>query len=293
MYPSEFEYYRPKTLAEATELLIKHKQAKVLAGGHSLLPAMKLRMAAPTALVDIGALSQLQGIELRGGQLKIGAMTTHEAIAESEAVRQSCPILAEAARQIGDLQVRNRGTLGGSLAHADPAADQPTVITALRATLIAHGPRGERQIAAESFFVDLFTTALAAGELLTSISIPVCGRGTGGAYLKHRHPASSYAVIGIAALVELLDAKCARVSLVVGGASTKPTRATAAEQLLTGRPPEPANLESAAGQVAQALADPIGDHYASGEYRKHLAAVLARKALALAIERGHERGQVR
>jgi len=285
MYASEFDYYRPKTLAEATELLTKHKEAKVLAGGHSLLPAMKLRVAAPAALVDIGGLSQLQGIELRGGSLQIGALTTHATIAGSEAVRKSCPILAEAAAQIGDLQVRNRGTIGGSLAHADPAADFPTVLTALGATLTASGPSGERRIAAASFFLDLFTTALGAGELLTSISVPTYGRGTGGAYLKHRHPASSYAVVGIAALVEVKAGKCTMVRLVVGGATAKPTRAEAAEQALAGKAPDAAGLAQTAAKVAAAIADPIGDLYASGEYRKHLATVLARKALTLALDR--------
>jgi len=286
MYPSPFDYYRPKTLAEATELLVQHKDAKVLAGGHSLLPAMKLRVAAPTALVDIGGLRELQGIELSGTSLKIGALTTHAMIASSEIIQKSCPILAEAAGQIGDLQVRNRGTIGGSLAHADPAADFPTVITALGGSMSVSGLKGSRTIAAESFFVDLFTTALGPGELLTSISVPVYGRGSGGAYLKHSHPASSYAVIGIAALAEMKAGKCARVSLAVGGATTKPTRAAAAERALMGTAPDAAAVARAAAKVAEAIHDPISDLYASGEYRRHLATVLARRALTLAIQRG-------
>jgi len=285
MYAAPFEYHRPKTLAEATELLNRHQDAKILAGGHSLLPAMKLRVASPAVLVDIGGLSMLRGIKISDGRLLIGALTTHAEIAASEAVRSSCPILAEAAAQIGDLQVRNRGTIGGSLAHADPAADFPTVITALKAQLSATSGKGERSIEAGDFFVDLLTTALQPGEILTTISVPVYGKGTGGAYLKHRHPASSYAVVGVAALLELKAGKCELVRLVIGGATPKPVRAAAAEKLLQGRAPEPDAFAAAAEKIADAIREPISDLYASADYRKHLAAVLTRRALARAAER--------
>jgi len=285
MYAANFDYYRPTTVAEAVELLGKHKDAKVLAGGHSLLPAMKLRASAPAALVDIGRIKGLAGIQATGTALKIGALTTHAAIAASDAVKKNCPILAEAAAQIGDTQVRNRGTIGGSLAHADPAADFPTVITTLGATLTATGPKGNRDIPAADFFKDLFTTALGPDELLTSISVPTYGAGTGGAYLKHRHPASSYVVVGIAALVTLKGGKCDNVSLVVGGVTAKPTRCAAAENALKGKAADDATIAAAAAKVAEAISDPLSDVYASAEYRTHLATVMTKRALMTAVER--------
>jgi len=287
MYPASFDYYRPKTVAEAVKLLSQNKDAKVLAGGHSLLPQMKLRVAAPSALVDIGRIKGLSGIKATKTALKIGAMTTHAAVAESDVVKQLCPILAEAAAVIGDVQVRNRGTIGGSLAHADPSADYPTVIVALEATITATGPKGSRDIVADKFFKDLFTTALRPAELITSVSVPAYGgmQGMGGAYLTHEHPASSYAVVGVAALVGLKNGTCARVSLVVGGATVNPVHAAAAEQALTGQAPSEASIAAAADKVAEAIADPLSDTYASGEYRRHLATVLARRALMMAAQR--------
>jgi carbon-monoxide dehydrogenase medium subunit len=285
MYSANFDYYRPKTVGEAVALLRKHKGAKVLAGGHSLLPMMKLRTASPPALVDIGRVRRLAGIRVAKTAVKIGALTTHDTIASSGAVKSACPILAEAASQIGDQQVRNRGTIGGSLAHADPAADFPTVIVALGAKLTATGPKGDRQIAAEDFFTDLLTTALKPGEILTAISVPVMTAGMGGAYVKHRHPASSYAVVGVAALVGLAGGLVKRVSLVVGGVTVNPVRAEAAEQALAGQAPSDANIAAAAAKVALAITSPLGDVYASGEYRTHLATVLAKRALMKAAER--------
>ncbi len=286
MYSESFEYYRPKTLAEAVELLRKNKDAKVLAGGHSLLPAMKLRASSPSALVDIGRLKGLAGIKAGKKVVKIGALTTHAMVAASDAVVKACPILAEAALQIGDVQVRNRGTLGGSLAHADPAADYPTVMMALEATLSATGPKGEREIEADKFFKDLFTTALKPGEILTSISVPAYGgmKGMGGAYLKHRHPASSYAVVGVAALVGLEGGVVSRVSLVVGGTTANPAHAKAAEAALTGQAPTADNLAAAAAKVGDIKAT-MSDVYASADYRTHLATVLAKRALTKAVER--------
>jgi carbon-monoxide dehydrogenase medium subunit len=267
MYSESFEYFRPKTLAEAARLLKKHKGSRPLAGGHSLLPTMKLRLASPKALVDLGAVKGLSGIKAKGKTLDIGATTTHAEIAASPLVKKSCPILAEAAAQIGDIQVRNRGTIGGSIAHADPAADFPTVLVALGATILTKGPKGARKIPAEKFFVDLFTTALKPGEIVTAVSVPACGKGTGGAYFKHPHPASRYAVVGVAAIVEKKDGKTVRSSLVVGGVT-----------------PNPVRVDSPAG-IAAAISDPLSDNYASGEFRVHLATVLAKRALAVAAER--------
>jgi carbon-monoxide dehydrogenase medium subunit len=287
MYPASFDYYRPKTIAEAVKLLSQNKNARVLAGGHSLLPQMKLRVATPSALVDLGRVKALSGVKATKTALKIGAMTTHAAVAESDVVKQLCPILAETAALIGDVQVRNRGTIGGSLAHADPAADYPTVIVALEATITATGPKGSRDIPAGKFFRDLFTTDLKPAEVITTVSVPAYGGmpGMGGAYLTHEHPASSYAVVGVAALVGLKNGTCGRVSLVVGGATVNPVHAAAAEKALTGQAPSDANIAAAADQVAEAIADPLSDTYASGEYRTHLATVLARRALTMAAQR--------
>jgi carbon-monoxide dehydrogenase medium subunit len=285
MYPESFAYYRAKTVAEAMALLRKHKGSKVLAGGHSLLPAMKLRLASPSALVDIGGIKALSGIKARGKSLEIGALTTHAEVAASAVVERSCGILAEAAAQIGDLQVRNRGTIGGSLAHADPAADYPTVILALDAKLTAAGPKGKREIEAAKFFRDLFTTALKPGELLTAVRVPAYGKGTGGAYVKHPHPASSYCVVGVAAILEIQNGKCRRASLAVGGVTPNPVRVTAAEEALVGSAPDGAALAAASKLAAGALQEPLSDPYASGEFRVHLATVLARRALEAAAAR--------
>ena len=210
MYAASFDYHRPRSLAEAADLLRKDPDARLLAGGHSLLPAMKLRLALPTALVDLSGLrGELAGIKGSGGTLAIGALTTHAAVAASDAVRSSCPLLAETAAQIGDLQVRNRGTIGGSIAHADPAADYPTALVALGAALETGGARS-RKVPVEGFFKGLFATDLQTGEILIAVHVPTYGKGTGGAYLKHRHPASSYAVVGVAALVTMDGGRCSR-----------------------------------------------------------------------------------
>jgi carbon-monoxide dehydrogenase medium subunit len=285
MYPTPFDYHRPKTVAEATAILRANEEAKVLAGGHSLLPAMKLRLATPAALVDIGGIKELAGIRSAAGALQIGALTTHAAVADSPEVQRGCPVLAEAAAQIGDLQVRNRGTIGGSVANADPAADYPSLLLALEAKLTAAGPDGQREIAATDFFTGLFATALAPDELLTSVSVPTYGAGTGGAYSKHRHPASYYAVVGVAALITLEKGKCARVALAVGGVMATAVRALAAEQALTGQPADEANIAQAAEKVGEAIVRPMSDVYASGDYRTHLAKVLARRALTAAAAR--------
>jgi carbon-monoxide dehydrogenase medium subunit len=284
MYPTSFDYHRPRSLAEASDLLKKDADAKPLAGGHSLLPAMKLRLATPTALVDLAGIKELLGIQAAGAALRIGALTTHAAVAASDVVRSSCPLLAETAAHIGDAQVRNRGTIGGSLAHADPAADYPTALLALGAT-VETGGASSRRVPVADFFTGLFQTVLGPGEIVTAVHVPTYGKGTGGAYEKHRHPASSYAVVGVAALVTLDGGKCSKVSLVVGGVSVNPVRAAAAEAALTGQAPGEAAFAAAAAKVGAGLAKPISDLYASGDYRVHLASVLARRALAAAAAR--------
>jgi carbon-monoxide dehydrogenase medium subunit len=194
-------------------------------------------------------------------------------------------MLGETAAQIGDLQVRNRGTIGGSIAHADPAADYPTALVALGATVVARGPKDERKIPAEKFFVDLFTTALKPGEIVTAVLVPPTGKGQGAAYAKHPHPASRYAVAGAAVTVAIEGGRIARASIVVGGVTPNPVRAEAAEKALVGKKADAESIAAAAALIPDAIADPMGDTYASGEYRVHLASVLARRALAAAAER--------
>jgi carbon-monoxide dehydrogenase medium subunit len=284
MYPTSFDYHKPRSLADAAALLKKDPEARLLAGGHSLLPAMKLRLATPSALVDLAGIKELAGIQSAGGGLRIGALTTHATVASSDVVRSSCALLAETAEHIGDAQVRNRGTIGGSVAHADPAADYPTALIALGAT-IEIGGASSRAVPIAGFYTGLFQTALGPGEIVTAVHVPAYGKGTGGAYVKHRHPASSYAVVGVAALVTIEGGKCAKVSLVVGGVSVNPVRASSAEAALTGQAPSEAAFAAAAAKVGDGLSKPISDLYASGEFRVHLATVLARRALAAAASR--------
>ena len=277
MFAAPFDYYRPKTVAEAVKLLREVKGARLLAGGHSLLPAMKLRLSSPAALIDISRIDELSGIKADKDGLTIGAMTTHAAIAASDVVRKQCPVLAETAGIVGDLQVRNRGTIGGSVAHADPGADYPTLMLLLGAAFSVDGK--QVRIPANEFFVDLFTTALQPGELLTSVSIPAMSSGASAVYHKHRHPASSFAVVGVGALVERKNGTCGDVRIAIGGVTTTAVRATAAEKLLAGQAPTAENIARAADAVGEALADPISDPNASGEYRVHLASVMAKRAL--------------
>jgi carbon-monoxide dehydrogenase medium subunit len=264
--PAEFTYHRPTSLDEAIGLLAKDGEARPLAGGHSLLPMMKLRLAEPQAIVDIGRIPGLDGIEVEGEELRIGALATHASVAASELVREKCRVLATTAEGIGDRQVRNRGTIGGSLAHADPGADYPTVLSALGATVVVLGSDGEREIAADDFFTGVFTTALEQGELVTAVRVPAT---QSAAYEKHRHPASGYAVAGVACVIRGDEARIA-----VGGVTGTPVLIDIA----------PLDEEAVAEKLSAALSGAIGDTYASGEYRVHLAQVLARRAIKVALE---------
>jgi aerobic carbon-monoxide dehydrogenase medium subunit len=277
MRPSEFTYHRPGSLDEAVGLL--DGEARPLAGGHSLLPAMKLRLATPPSLVDLSGLTGLDGITLDGDTLRIGAMATHADVASSDTVSAAMPVLAEAAALIGDRQVRRRGTIGGSCAHADPAADYPTVLVALDASIAAMGRGGAREIQAREFFTGLFSTALAPDELITAVHVPI-RQGSGAAYEKHKSPRSGYAVVGVAATF----GGGADPEIVVGGVTGSPLRATDAAAMAAGGDAD--SIAHAAEAVAGAIGDAaIGDTYASGEYRAHLATVLARRAMTRAVER--------
>jgi carbon-monoxide dehydrogenase medium subunit len=280
MYPANFEYARPSTVDEAIALLTRHgDQAKVLAGGHSLIPAMKLRLAQPKIVIDIGRLAALRYIRETGGAVAIGAMTTHQEIAASKVLRDRSPLLAETAASIGDLQVRNKGTIGGSLAHADPAADYPAAILALDAEIDLVGPRGRRTVQAAAFFIDLLQTAVASDELLVEIRVPATAKTT--AYEKTEQKASGFALAGVAVV---MGPDGVRVG--VTGIAATAYRAVGVERALAGeRSPSAQAIARAAAHAADGVA-PLGDIHASPEYRAHLAQVNTRRAIERALARG-------
>src|SRR3989449_3149995 len=227
MIAAQFDYKRANTLDEALSLLAQNEDAKILAGGHSLIPAMKLRLMQPPLLIDIGRIKDLSYIREEGGQIRIGAMTTHYQIESSELLKKLCPLLPECASHIGDVQVRNKGTIGGSVAHSDPAGDWPAAIIALNAEIIAASKNGERTIKADDFFVDLLTTALLPGEILREIRVNKSNGRTGQAYLKMHHPASGFAVVGVAAKLSLNgEHDCKSASIGITGVAAKAYRAS-------------------------------------------------------------------
>ena len=279
MYPASFDYKRPATVDEAIALLTKHgDEAKLLAGGHSLIPAMKLRLARPGVIVDIGRIANLAYIREAGGAIAIGAMTTHQEIESSKLLRDRSPLLAETAAHIGDQQVRNKGTLGGSLAHADPAADYPAAILALDAEIDLAGPRGKRTVKAGAFFVDLLQTAIAPDEILTEIRVPVTAKTV--AYEKTEQKASGFALAGAAVVI---GPDGVRVGIT--GVAAKAYRATAVEHALAGqRTPSAAAIATASARAADGV-DALGDIHASPEFRAHLAEVNTRRAIERALSR--------
>jgi carbon-monoxide dehydrogenase medium subunit len=269
MYPASFDYVRAESVDHAIRLLGEQADAKLIAGGHSLIPMLKLRLAQPSTLIDIGRIDGLRAISEEGGQVKVGALATHHELATSDVLRRHAPILARAAAKIGDPQVRHRGTLGGNIAHADPASDLPAVLVALNATIHVRGAGGPRAIRAEDFFLGLLSTALEEGELLTHVTLRVLQPGDGSAYLKFEHPASGYAVVGAAAVIR-------------GGKATLAFNGVAESVLCL----EPlADLSDAAIDAAVdavEVDDPLSDIHASGEYRVHLAKVYGKRALKTA-----------
>ncbi len=286
MYPNNFDYYQATSLQEAIQLLGQHDGAKILAGGHSLLPLMKLRLVEPPTLIDIGRVPELTGVQLDGG-LTIGAMTTYRQLVDTPGVAERYAALVDAASVVGDVQVRNRGTIGGGVAHADPASDIPAVMLAFDATIHAAGPNGERTIPAGEFFIDVLTTALEPNEVLTRITIPAPPERSGSAYAKFQHPASGYAIVGVAAVVTLDDGgNIGQARLAVTGAGPKAVRLSNVEGALAGKPE--ADIDAATQNAAQGM-DLSGDIHASEEYRAHLVGVFARRALRQALQRA--RGQ--
>jgi carbon-monoxide dehydrogenase medium subunit len=286
MIPAQFDYQVANTLEEAITILAKDPDgSKVLAGGHSLIPAMKLRLAQPQLLVDIARIKSLSYIREEGDRVLIGATTTHYEIQSSDLLKRICPLLPECAASIGDVQVRNKGTIGGSLAHSDPAGDWPAAAIALGADLVVVGNEGERVISADDFFVDLLTTALKPGEILREIRIVKPQGRFGQAYQKVPHPASGFAVVGVAmSLVLAADGSCESAGVGITGVATKAYRARAVETALTGNRLDEQTIASAASHVCDGV-DPNSDLYASGEYRCHLAQVHTRRAIQTASGR--------
>jgi carbon-monoxide dehydrogenase medium subunit len=282
----QFEYVVPASLGEAVNLLQKHgSRAKILAGGHSLIPMMKLRLASPEFLIDIGRIPELSYVKEDSGKIRIGALTTHQTIETSDVIQRRIRALSDAAGLIGDIQVRNKGTIGGSLAHADPAADYPAGILAFDATIVTLGPKGERMIPASKFFVDMLTTALEQNELVREIQIPVKSGKIGSAYLKMAQKASGFAICGAAAMVEL-DGSGALSNVAIGitGVGSHAYRATTTETALKGVKPTADVLKKACEKVSDGILA-LEDLHASADYRLDLARIFARRAIQAAIER--------
>ena len=279
MIASSFEYFAPTSVDEALALLSEHgDDAKILAGGHSLIPAMKLRLAEPAVLIDIQRVEGLKGVSESDGTLVIGALTTHHELESSNLVNQRVPILAQTAGEIGDVQVRNKGTIGGSLSHADPAADWPATILALDADLKIAGSGGERVVKATDFFEELYTTALEADEILTEIHVAVPAENTTGTYLKLHQVASGFALTGVAAVLTKSGDVCENIAVGITGVSDVPYRASEVESALAGKALTADNIAAAAEKAADGV-DILEDIHASEAYRSNLAKVYTRRAI--------------
>ena len=291
MIPGSFDYHAPGSLEEAVALLAESGgDAKVLAGGQSLIPAMRFRLAAPAVLVDLNRLSDLAYLREEDGHLAIGALTREHQLDESSVVRRRFPLLADTARVVADPLVRNLATVGGNLAHADPANDHPATMLAYGAQVVAQGPRGRRTISVDDFFVDLFTSALAPDEVLVEIRVPTPGAGAGGAYLKVERKVGDYAISAVAVQLTLEGGTVRQARIGLTNVNPVPLRATDAETALVGQRPTPEVLE-AAGRAAAAQCDPSADLRGSVEYKRDLTRVLTKRAIARAAARAEESGR--
>jgi aerobic carbon-monoxide dehydrogenase medium subunit len=284
--PAPFDYHPAQSVDEAITLLQQYgDEAKVLAGGHSLIPAMKLRLSQPEHLIDIGKIPGLSYIREDSGAIAVGALTTFSQIERSDLLRQRLPIMPEAASVIADQQVRNRGTIGGTLAHSDPASDMPGVVLALKGEMVVQGPNGKRTIKADDYFVGTFTTALEPNEVLLEIRLPIPPARTGGAYEKLANKASHYAIAGCAAVITLDGAgSCTSASIALTGAASQTVRATAVESALVNKKLDEATVAEAAAHAADG-ADLVEDIHGSKDYRRQMLAVVTRRAILRAIER--------
>lgn len=279
MIPASFDYEVAESVEHALTLLGEHEDAKLIAGGHSLLPAMKLRLARPAMLVDIGRLADLSYIRDGGAQVAIGALTRHHDVHADSLLQEHCPIVAFTAGTIGDPQVRHRGTIGGTLAHGDPASDMPAVMVALDAELVVRGPGGERTIPAAEFFTGVFQTAIEPTEMLVEARVPKQGA-AGWSYQKMTRRAQDWATVAVAAVVERTNGSIGKASIGLANMGATPLRARAAEDALAGG----ASIEKAAELIPEGT-EPASDHAASADFRRHLATVLGRRALEEAVAR--------
>ena len=284
MISAPFEYYAPESVSEALRLLTANEDSRVLAGGQSLIPMMKLRLSRPSHLIDLGHIAELNYIAEANGSVRIGAMSTHNQIETSETLRQKCPLLAETAGRIGDVQVRNLGTIGGSLSHADPAADYPAALQALRAHVRLVSAKGDRTISTDQFLIDAFTTALEPGEILYEVIVPSDTSGLGSAYQKQQQPASGFAVVGVAAQLAVRDGNISVARVGITGLASRSYRAKAVEAALEGNASTAATLQAAARLAAQGE-EPLSDVYAGPDYRTHVVQVATRRALEAALAR--------
>ncbi len=283
MYPPKFDYQRASSVSEALDLTKDNDEAKFLAGGHSLIPVMNLRLAHPDLLIDIGRIDELKGICGNNGSVIVGALTTHATVAASSELPAG---MSEAAGMVGDPQVRNRGTIGGNIAHADPASDMPTILTAVGATIHMTGPNGDRSVGADDFFTGLFETALAEGEIITAVEVPSEGASTGSAYAKLYNPASGYAMVGTAASITVEGGTCTVASVAVGGLTPHATKAGSVEAALVGNALDADTIAAAAEAIANDLGDDVmGDIHASADYRRAMASVYVKRAITAAAER--------
>jgi carbon-monoxide dehydrogenase medium subunit len=291
MFAADFEYRKAGSIAEAVQLLSENPGAKLLAGGHSLIPLMRFRLARPEVVIDIGGIANLRGITVSGDTINIGALTTHAEIAASAEVQRANGLLAEAAGGIGDPAVRNRGTIGGNLAHADPASDWATVLTALGASVSTQGPSGSRTIAVADLIEDAFATVLGEDELITTVSVPTLAANQRAEYAKMAHPASFYAVVGGAVVVTMDGNRCTAASVAVGGLTPRPVKAPSVEQSLSGTTLTADSIGDATARLSDDLAaagvDIIGDVYASAEFRSGVVPVEVKHALMHAIGLAH------
>jgi len=285
MYPAAFDYHAPTTVKDALKLLGKLDDAKLLAGGHSLIPMMKLRLAQPKHLIDLGKVKGLGGVKEEKGVIVVGAMTTHWEVESSKVLKAKVPVVSETAAVIGDPAVRNKGTIDGSLAHGDPAADMPATAMALGFEFVCEGPKGKRTVKVDDWFKGLLETALKDTELLTTIRIPVWAAGSGACYMKFPHPASRFAIVGVCAAVTLdKGGVCKKVGVGVTGAGTRAVRAKTVEAALLNKTLDAKTIEAAAQKAADGV-DVQADLQGSVEYKSHLCRVFARRALEAAVKR--------
>ena len=285
MIPAQFDYHAPKSLDEAIALLAKNAgSVKILAGGQSLIPAMRFRLASPEVLVDINGISQLEYLREQNGYLAIGALTRETALEESSLVAERYPLLFDTAKVVADPLVRQRATVGGNLAHADPANDHPATMLAYAAQVVARGPKGERVIGIDDFFTGLFETSLASGEILTEIRIPAPKPGSAGAYIKLERKVGDYATTAVAVQLELSGDVCSAIRIGLTNVSPAPMRALDAEARLVGQRLDEQNLE-AAGKLAAAACDPSSDLRGSADYKRDVTRIVLKRAILLALSR--------